>query len=200
MSIMDVRTFKVREPEPSELFAGCIETCQDGIQEFAESCKVAKHVISMFTDDTRSVQEAGSRIATVIDKWRESDDVLHKLCDEIMKTGMDMREICDEIECVSTSECVKEIKTLRDNYANSASKTLQSVVNATKDAFTRRRIALSTLQGCHVERSCPICMNQEPDTFMVPCGHVTCSKCAEKVVERCFVCRSQIISKNKLFI
>ena len=81
---MDIRKFKVRQPEPAELFTEFGEVDQDDVIEYTESCKIAKHVISMFTDDTRTVQEAGSRISSVIDKWCNSDTSLEKMCEVLM--------------------------------------------------------------------------------------------------------------------
>lgn len=195
---MDVRKFKVRQPEPAELFTDFGEVDHGEVVEYTESCKIAKHVISMFTDDTRTVQEAGSRISSVIEKWRISDTSLEKMCEVLMKTSLDMREVCNK-DRVEIMGCISEIKKLRELYTKDASETLQNVISDTKNAYTRRKITKSTLHGCRIEKTCPICMTEELVIFMVPCGHVICSVCSERVVDRCFVCRSEITSKNKLY-
>jgi hypothetical protein len=91
------------------------------------------------------------------------------------------------------------MKKLRESYAKDASEMLQILISDAKDAYIRRKITKSTLHGCHIEKTCPICMTEELVMFMVPCGHVICSTCSERVVDRCFVCRSEISSKNKLY-
>lgn len=47
---------------------------------------------------------------------------------------------------------------------------------------------------------CPICVSNEVDTAIVPCGHTVCGKCSIKCdISMCYVCRNQIEKVIKLY-
>tara|TARA_E500000178_G_scaffold22251_1_gene20744 strand:- start:1167 stop:1487 length:321 start_codon:yes stop_codon:yes gene_type:complete len=46
---------------------------------------------------------------------------------------------------------------------------------------------------------CTICMENDVNVCIVPCGHTFCSKCI-KDANRCFICNSDIFMKQKMFI
>jgi len=46
---------------------------------------------------------------------------------------------------------------------------------------------------------CPICMQHEASHFTLPCGHVYCEKCSNKIKVCCFVCRQNIYKVKPLY-
>jgi hypothetical protein len=50
-----------------------------------------------------------------------------------------------------------------------------------------------------LKNPCTICMNEEIDVVMVPCGHVFCKECSKKTHTICFLCRTQVLQKQKLY-
>ena len=50
-----------------------------------------------------------------------------------------------------------------------------------------------------LKNPCTICMNEEIDVVMVPCGHVFCKECSKKTLTICFLCRTQVLQKQKLY-
>jgi hypothetical protein len=46
---------------------------------------------------------------------------------------------------------------------------------------------------------CPICMKEESTHFTVPCGHLYCLNCSEKLTITCFICRQNILKTTPLF-
>lgn len=49
------------------------------------------------------------------------------------------------------------------------------------------------------KKICPICMNGESTHFTIPCGHLYCKTCSEKLTISCFICRQNILKVNSLF-
>ena len=48
-------------------------------------------------------------------------------------------------------------------------------------------------------RACVICLDADPDTALIPCGHLqTCYACAA-AVHRCPICRKRIETRLKIF-
>jgi hypothetical protein len=56
-----------------------------------------------------------------------------------------------------------------------------------------------TFHEPELKNPCTICMNEETDIVMVPCGHTFCSDCSKKTRTICFLCRTQVLQKQKLY-
>ena len=49
------------------------------------------------------------------------------------------------------------------------------------------------------ETTCTICMENKKNVVFLPCGHMcTCAQCAPQV-DRCPLCRENIVSKHNVF-
>ena len=46
---------------------------------------------------------------------------------------------------------------------------------------------------------CTICMENDVNMCLIPCGHTFCSKCLKKT-DKCYICTSDIFMKQKMFI
>ena len=49
------------------------------------------------------------------------------------------------------------------------------------------------------KKICPICMQQESTHFTIPCGHLYCKQCSEKITISCFICRQNILKVSSLY-
>ena len=52
--------------------------------------------------------------------------------------------------------------------------------------------------------TCSLCMSNQVNTFLEPCGHTCCSECIDKYLDnrnnsKCFICREVIFKKHKLY-
>jgi hypothetical protein len=68
--------------------------------------------------------------------------------------------------------------------------------------FHRLRYLLkqsSAFQERELKNPCTICMNAEMDSVMIPCGHPFCSGCARKTKSICFLCRTPVMQKQKIY-
>lgn len=57
----------------------------------------------------------------------------------------------------------------------------------------------SAFQEKELRNPCTICMNEEVDSVMVPCGHPFCSACAKKTKTICFLCRTPVLQKQRVY-
>lgn len=53
--------------------------------------------------------------------------------------------------------------------------------------------------GANALRECVICLERAVNVVLVPCGHMSCAECAEKI-EACGVCRQEIGQRQKIFV
>lgn len=49
------------------------------------------------------------------------------------------------------------------------------------------------------KKTCPICLQNEVEHFVIPCGHTYCSECSEKITNTCFICRQNIYKISSLY-
>jgi len=59
--------------------------------------------------------------------------------------------------------------------------------------------ASSAIQEKELRNPCTICMNEEVQSVMVPCGHPFCSGCAKKTKTICFLCRTPVLQKQRIY-
>ena len=50
------------------------------------------------------------------------------------------------------------------------------------------------------ELQCPICCINKVNIFTNPCGHTLCNTCADNMSTTCFICRSTVTDKLKLYL
>jgi Zinc finger, C3HC4 type (RING finger) len=46
---------------------------------------------------------------------------------------------------------------------------------------------------------CPICLGDDVQEYVVPCGHTFCSKCLSRNPARCYVCRAALAGRHSLY-
>lgn len=62
------------------------------------------------------------------------------------------------------------------------------------------------INNVHQNQLCVVCLNNNIDTVLLPCGHTGCSTCVEKISssnsnrrKNCFICRSTVSKTQKIF-
>ena len=58
----------------------------------------------------------------------------------------------------------------------------------------------SAFQDKELRHPCTICMTEEIDMVIVPCGHTFCSSCSKKTRSACFICRTPIMQKQRIYL
>jgi hypothetical protein len=57
----------------------------------------------------------------------------------------------------------------------------------------------AAFQEKELKNPCTICMNEEIDSVLIPCGHPFCSTCAKKTRTICFLCRTPVLQKQRVY-
>lgn len=55
------------------------------------------------------------------------------------------------------------------------------------------------LKNTDICYTCPICLKNPIESFLMPCGHCLCMKCMSNVTNRCFLCRRDFQKKCTLY-
>lgn len=195
---MDIRKFVARTPEICEVFRGfnLSESDTESLREMCDSVVVARR---KYETDTHTVHTAERNMNKFVDTWRDIDRRLSTMMDDVLLTGMEVNQVFKTGQIDQVQATRDAIRDLRNVYADNASDKLTELVKESRDAYHRREYMRDGMGDVRRDNVCPICMSKDLTTFMVPCGHVMCSLCASQVVDKCFTCRTHVLSKNKLF-
>jgi hypothetical protein len=96
-----------------------------------------------------------------------------------------MRDNLDSCMCNINEYTIDESKIYKDTYDESL-----STINSLNEVFTIAKFN---------KHSCPICLRNESTHFTLPCGHVYCKECSQKITVTCFICRQNVFKVNPLF-
>ena len=160
-----------------------------------------------------------------LDKFRTT---LKNVCQEYDKAYIDLFEIDDDIKkTVDKFACLtKQLDITMSLDANEASLDIYKAFNkyllvffkeqnikAKFDKFVLARKkfvvyrdlmtqCIKTVQNTDDPSQspmCVICMQNDVKTAFVPCGHTFCLNCANKNIRECYICRTKITSRLKLY-
>lgn len=68
-----------------------------------------------------------------------------------------------------------------------------------RDIIIRCKNTISYTDEPVLSPPCSICMNEPVKTAFIPCGHTFCLGCAHKTLASCYICRTKIEKKLKLY-
>ena len=195
---MDIRKFSSRPPETCDIFDRQVLS-EDERSPLRDACEAVNDARRTFEADTRTVQQTEKRVSKFVETWRDVDSRLAAMMDEVLVTGIEMNQVFKTGHMDEVQKARESLRALRNAFADVGSKRLGEAVEDGREAFRRREFMIEGLGDFRRDNVCPICMSKELSTFMVPCGHVVCAYCATQVSDKCFICRAQVSSKNKLF-
>lgn len=101
------------------------------------------------------------------------------------------------IEVDSIDYHLKSCETAINTYVENTIKDKKQTYASAKNCVNSLDKVFSILK--YNKYACPICLNREISTFVVPCGHTYCKLCAAKMDTSCFICRQPIIKLSPLF-
>lgn len=151
------------------------------------------------------------------DKFLESEK---KFKDELKKTKKDVESLEKMIEFINNlddkfkdDEIYKEIiekinilttKIEKNNNMKLYKKEYIKYRRSVKEFFE----IIKSLNNLNMTALCPLCLSNPVDVYINPCGHCSCSKCKDRLLQyegsvnqaNCFICRKSIMGFNKLFL
>lgn len=65
-------------------------------------------------------------------------------------------------------------------------------------AQERAETAVRDAEAARTAWTCRVCLTNEVDTIVVPCGHVLCQRCSSAVT-RCPFCRHQVTKSQRIY-
>jgi len=149
-------------------------------------------------------------------------EVLRKLVRLYVKTGEDLHAVDAALQeklqrLDSAISCMNTLTTL-DSGAELSSligpveaylkgvfekNSIESSYNVYIETYNRFKTLRSVIELCNVDKptgpSCTICMTKEVTHAIAPCGHTFCDLCSAKQLTACYICRTQIRDRLRIY-
>ena len=168
---------------------------------------------SILTADTSMTpsQILKKNINLVVESWIQSMEDLTKYEDILMEKIKSIQSIQKKIEVMQLlpiNECLVPVLESLEKYVEVAYKDLEIKTHFENCLMYFKRIYvlhdhmrfINGLQDNGSVPMCTICFENPINTCIVPCGHTFCSECTTNQIRfQCAVCRTTIISKQKIF-
>jgi len=179
--------------------------------------------IANIVDNDSILNEINEKLDMSIDTIRKT---IHTMMDNYLKTISSLFELNHRIEhklqqldtlkkkldtfSGLEEDTSEELRILQDSilgYIQSRYKTLQIQNDYTAfiKEYTKfqayRSVLLSTTGGAdhHGNPLCSICTAERVTSALIPCGHVFCNNCSHKQRTQCFVCRTSVRDRLRIY-
>ena len=163
-----------------------VKKCSDMFDEFIKDYKKKQeHYLeckNKFQDEINRSKNNIKKLDLIIQFIRELD----KDCND-----QETEELLNSLKILSNKiENDKNIITARTEYIKSR-KDIENNLNLIKK-----------INSMNMSNTCPLCLTNQVNIYLNPCGHTCCEECYGRLSNtenKCFLCRSNIMSKNPLY-
>jgi len=163
-----------------------VKKCSDMFDEFIKDYKKKQeHYLeckNKFQDEISRSKNNIKKLDLIIQFIRELD----KDCND-----QETEELLNNLKILSNKiENDKNIITARTEYIKSR-KDIENNLNLIKK-----------INSMNMSNTCPLCLTNQVNVYLNPCGHTCCEECYGRLSNtenKCFLCRSNIMSKNPLY-
>lgn len=146
-------------------------------------------LIQMYVD----TQESHQRISQIIDEFNKLDTMSNKLIKDTQSSK-------DIIDIPAPSEILNDsYKVFKETLDEKAKQILENINNQQKQIKQFAKI-FNTIQAFCGFRVCPICLNNEIEVYLAPCGHTYCKNCSKTTAISCHICKKRVNYAYPLFL
>ena len=157
-----------------------------------------------------SFQELHEQIKWIYDTYKQAgedcmrnENLLRTRLDNFDKIHQKMILLLDMPSNEASPEIAVSVeKYLEKNFHDNGIKEYYTdYIIAYRRFLTLREIVLflRTTESVDKEPLCSICLNESVGYALVPCGHTFCNTCSKRQMTQCYMCRSQIRERVRLF-
>ena len=166
-----------------------------------DNVKKCSDMFSKFIKDDKKKQEYYLECKNKFqDEINRSKNNIKKL-DLIIQFIRELDKDCNDQE---TEELLNNLKNLSNKIEND-----KNIITARKEYIKSRKDIENNLNlvkkinSMNMSNTCPLCLTNQVNIYLNPCGHTCCEECYGRLTNnnenKCFLCRSNIMSKNPLY-
>lgn len=147
-------------------------------RELLEATIIEYHKAKSLVDEAKQMFEVDQRrIALIMSSFENlNSDKFQYTKHKFLEANVEMRQQCDGQIKVLTDACLvheQKLRGLRQVY---------KIFKTSDSTF-----------------ACPICLKNQVECFLNPCGHTYCTGCIMRAEQKCFICRKQYTRVHNLF-
>jgi hypothetical protein len=171
---------------------------------------VSNEHIKEIQDINDSVEKGRALLSKYLIEYHESEQKINDIDKEIHKIKETIHSVKYSLICLEDTHI--SFKTLSTEFIDRISKkemdyleelqSEQGLLVIKKDKLETLIKTLSStykiLKNSQVGHICPICIQNEVDCYIDPCGHTLCHKCCSKL-SYCHMCRTRIKMTRSIF-
>ena len=171
-----------KEEEENDNIKKCSEMFDDFIKGYKNKQEKYLECKKKFQDEINNSKSNLKKLDLIIQFIRELD----KDCND-----QETEELLNNLKILSNKiENDKNIITARTNY-----------IKCRKDIENNLNL-IKKINSMNMSNTCPLCLTNQVNIYLNPCGHTCCEDCYGRLSNnenKCFLCRSNIMSKNTLY-
>lgn len=147
-------------------------------RELLESTIGEYHKAKAMVDDAKQMFEIDQRRVSLIQSSFENmnSDRFQETKDKFIEANSEMRAQSEAQIKALTDACLVHEQKLR------GLRQLYKILKTSDSTF-----------------ACPICLKNQVECFLNPCGHTYCTNCIMRAEQKCFICRKQYTRVHNLF-
>lgn len=172
------------------------------------------HVYGLHEDDIASLEainehvlEGKKKLQGYLQQYEECSHRISMNTNIIRTTQHAFTTILDNLSSLSTvgtagASYIDKVKALEEDIKTDISSdiALASIEKNKLEAIIRyMSTTYGILKNTPLVHTCPICITNEVDTYIEPCGHTACHACLRQSPNYCHMCRSKIRLAKSLF-
>lgn len=157
-----------------------------------------------------SVQDFTAAIQYIYEEYRKAGDAILK-CETLLKVKLDtfdriQKNVVSLLE-LEPATCTEELMVSSEKYLGEIfdKHKIQPVYEELVESYRRFVIVREFVQMMRVvqtnenEPLCTICLANIVSYCLTPCGHTYCEQCLRRMPVSCFMCRTPVSNRVKLF-
>ena len=115
-----------------------------------------------------------------------------------------IRELDKDCNDQETEELLNNLKNLSNKIENDKNIIIARTeyIKSRKDIENNLNL-VKKINSMNMSNTCPLCLTNPVNIYLNPCGHTCCEECYGRLSNnnenKCFLCRSNIMSKNPLY-
>jgi len=204
------------------------EICSEGGTDVIEHLISEKiPIIDKYDEFVADKTDLSTITAEVEDDYADVKEQIKKIFDEYLSCMERMFQAHSKIEdklteldelehefmslsCLDTDDGTKEFSALESSIQTFIQKKYEASTVAAdyadfKKYYSRWKTLRSVVLQAHVAQDiqggpyCSICTTERINTALTPCGHTYCNNCGQKQKSACFICRSAVKERLRIF-
>jgi len=176
-------------------------SCYEESTEFKEMNASIRKSIEIYNETLSKISLVNETVDNVDRNHEKIKQYATKINDQLneLKTFVE-----NHISNNTISESINNVILSLNEFISKTNDHVTKIYKDNKDEYDAELNKLNQLKSIiHIvkknKHACPICLQNESTHFTVPCGHVFCKSCSDKIKLHCFVCRQYVLKVSSLF-